>query len=113
MRIYKYQLQDADHVKVEIPKGAQLLHVYAQNNKPCIWVLVNEEIKETEIREFRIIDTGQSIDPIMLPHYKYVGTCHSAPYDSCSITKGINFQNNPLVWHIFENLVNKNTNGNV
>ena len=87
--IYKYSLYDvidvfSGVVKLEMPKGAKILHVYSQQGRPCLLVLV-DTANETEFRNFRIVGTGYEIDFDCSNH---VGTWLQ--------------QDGVFVWHLFE-----------
>lgn len=57
--IWKFELS-MDNLSIKMPKGAQILSVQVQNNRPCIWALVDPkaEIKEKVIE---IFGTGEAI----------------------------------------------------
>ena len=80
--IWKFELPKQGNV--EMPKGAEILTVQTQNEKPCIWALVNPDAEKEE-RAFVIYGTGHYFQLI---DYKYIGT----------------FQLNEgrLVFHVFE-----------
>lgn len=68
--IYKYQLKVLGRNEVNMPKGAEILHMEIQGGVPCIWALV--DLKEEQVsRSFDIYMTGQKIrdNPI-----KYIDT---------------------------------------
>lgn len=69
-QVWKYQLKADDVFSVEMPKGAQVLHVNMQDGEPYMWVLVDPS-RETEYRAFRLAGTGHDIDPVWS---KYLGT---------------------------------------
>jgi hypothetical protein len=71
----KYQLgiwpEIKREVEVDLPYGAQILHVNAQREKElCLWAIVETE-NPTEKRKFRIIGTGRPVKPKGL---KYIGS---------------------------------------
>lgn len=71
-RIYKYELEITDEQTVEIPWGAQLLSVQMQNNKPCLWALVDVMHTKQEYH-IEIIGTGNPMkDP--LEELRYLDT---------------------------------------
>lgn len=83
--IYKYELQVTDTQEILMKKGAKILSVQTQDEKICIWALVDEnEIHER--RFFHIYGTGHQINPIH--KIKFVGTCQ--------------LHNGGLVFHVFE-----------
>lgn len=44
--VYKYVVDVADTVTVQMPHGAELLHLDMQMGLPCIWALVDTDQKE-------------------------------------------------------------------
>jgi hypothetical protein len=68
--IFKYELVVTDEFNLLIPSGAEFLSVQVQNNKPCLWALV-EPRNELRHYRFRCFGTGQGIDQSGL---KYLGT---------------------------------------
>ena len=74
---------------VWLPVGTKLIHVQMQNNKVCLWYLVDIQEKNMERREFIIHGTGHNIFLRKNGAGEvYVGT---------AISKNDNF-----VWHVFE-----------
>lgn len=72
--IYKYQLNTADIIDIEMPIDSEILTVQAQHGKPCIWAMVDDNGK-FKTRRFEIYGTGHEIRP--LEEYKcrkYIGT---------------------------------------
>ena len=59
-KIYKYTLDDAC-CDIALPLGAKILCVEAQYNTPRIWVLVDPDVEEVEIKSFRYYGTGQRL----------------------------------------------------
>ena len=55
--IFKYPIEIANFPRIEMPKGAKILSVGVQDNKPYIWAMVNESNKWEE-RIFRLMGTG-------------------------------------------------------
>lgn len=82
--IWKYSLKLDDKVKLEMPKGAQILTVQMQGITPYLWALVDTESKKEE-RTFFIFGTGTS-NPRLGFELNYIGT----------------FQERFFVWHVFE-----------
>lgn len=85
MRIFKYFLFVCDFQRIELPKGAQILTVQAQNGDPKLWALVDENAA-SEVREFLTIGTGNSAP--VTPRDTYIGTYQIHDGD--------------LVFHVFE-----------
>lgn len=82
--IYKYPVEPIlDTFFHMMPKGAAILCVQMQDDKPQIWALVNPDAEE-ERREFRRVGTGW--EPKNISTHQYRGT----------------YQDPPFVWHLFE-----------
>jgi hypothetical protein len=58
-------------IGVDMPIGAEILTIQEQNEKPCLWALVDTEAKK-ENRVFCIHGTGHEISSIKAK--KYIGT---------------------------------------
>ena len=84
--IYKYPLQVNDAVFVLIPKGAELLCVQTQFNRPCLWALVDPDAESEEVR-FRICGTGH---PVKEENLQYIDT--------------FQIEDGRLVFHVFKEL---------
>lgn len=82
MRIYKYVLNIVGWQPVSMPIGARVLSVGNQNGHLCMWAMVDPS-KETELRGFFIIGTGNRITRDL---GQFVGTV----------------QIDQFVWHVFE-----------
>ena len=80
--IWKYEVNP--YSEQRLPKGAEVLSVQVQKDKPCIWVLVDPS-NEKELRVFRVYGTGHE-----LPDNpgKFIGTFQLFDGD--------------LVFHVFE-----------
>jgi len=84
--IWKYALHlDTYTTMLHIPAGAELLHIAAQNGKPCLWFLLNPNAREAT-RIFNVCGTGWASIPDSISKTDYCGTVHIDQY----------------VWHIFE-----------
>lgn len=70
-KIFKYQIETLDNQTIEMPRGAEILHLDLQNNIPCIWALVDDK-NPKEKREFLVVGTGHEIDYNI--EFNYVGT---------------------------------------
>ena len=68
--IWKYTLDVKAYNNVEMPKGAVVVYVAAQYERPTLWVLVDPHA-EKEIRSFGMVATGQAWDE---SDSLYVGT---------------------------------------
>lgn len=60
--VWKFELQVTDEFKLTMPKGATPLHVEVQNDKPCLWALV-DPTAEREERTFYVHGTGHPVGP--------------------------------------------------
>lgn len=67
--IYKYSLFpiSLDTTVIDMPAGAELLHVDGQNEYICIWALVDPQADPTA-RKFRVFGTGHPIESSNLQH---------------------------------------------
>jgi hypothetical protein len=83
--IWKYEIGDPDGYGLEMPKGAEILTVQIQNDKPYIWALVDEN-SPIEERNFIVLGTGHSF--MLSKNSVYIGTFQEA--------------GGRLVWHLFE-----------
>jgi len=85
-KIFKYTLGVSDHQEIFPPANAEFINVQMQNDKICLWALVDPNMQE-KAREIRVIGTGHPIydDSGKLA---YIGT--------------VQMMNGELIWHIFE-----------
>jgi hypothetical protein len=74
---------------LEMPKDAEILTVQTQNEKPCIWALVNPE-NDKELRYFEVYGTGHGIHYDMGIERKYINT--------------FQLDDGSLVFHLFERI---------
>lgn len=56
--VWKFELLLDDEFTIEMPAGAEVVHVREQDNRPCLWVLVDPDAPK-ERRTFRTRGTGQ------------------------------------------------------
>jgi hypothetical protein len=63
MNVFKYPIDPADVVEVELPEGAKPLHFDMQNGRFYLWALVDPERPTTTYR-FRMAGTGHPIDTV-------------------------------------------------
>lgn len=70
--IWKFELTP-DNNLYEMPKGAKILCVQTQNEKPMVWALVDPDA-EKEKRELIIIPTGAELFSNMADNMLYIGT---------------------------------------
>lgn len=71
-RIFKYSLEILDRQEVELPAGAKILSVQAQNGLPQIWAMVDDSQVKTDMVHIRIIGTGYEIPDA--DSLEYIGT---------------------------------------
>ncbi len=86
LEIWKYELLPITGAPflMNIPDGAEILHVDEQREEVCIWALV--DIDATPVsRSFAIFGTGQSVADNPM---KYLGTAK--------------LDNGNLIFHVFE-----------
>lgn len=84
MTIFKYRLDIENLQIIEMPIGAQILHVDNQRGELCLWALVTPGMI-TKDRVIEIIGTGQPMDDYSRKH---IGSAVVGPY----------------VWHVFERM---------
>jgi hypothetical protein len=87
MTVWKFSLGATVLQSVEMPQGAQILHVDAQGDHLCLWALVRPN-EEREKRMFRIVGTG------------YEEITGSSRYIGTALMGGGTY-----VWHVFEEKV--------
>jgi len=76
-----------DNNSFVLPKNAEILCVQTQGNFICMWYIFDPYTTETEVRKFRVCETGQDIVLDNLDsNMWYIGTV----------------QQRDLVWHVFE-----------
>lgn len=87
-RVFKYPIETEDRQNIQIHKGYQILTVDTQNEKPCIWALVDDEAPII-VASIRTHGTGHEVyEPDNL---QYIG--------SYQLLKG------RLVFHVFEDKI--------
>jgi len=87
VRILKYPFSVVDRFVLELPEGAAVLHVDAQDGQPMMWASVLVDAPMTE-RVFRVYGTGHLVEVEGGQWLRYVATF--LMYDG------------GLVWHLFE-----------
>jgi hypothetical protein len=70
--VQKFPLNVSDRMELEMPLGAQLLHLAIVKARPCLWALVDEN-RPRVLRRFRLTATSEPI-PDHLPDWKFVGS---------------------------------------
>lgn len=67
--IYKYPIVlDASYLVIDVPDGAQFIHVAEQHGRICLWALVDSEAPMIR-RQIRIIGTGLSADDVKIEQH--------------------------------------------
>ena len=64
MAVYNYPIraQLCEPTEVEMPEGAQVLHVDMQHGMPCVWALVDTGDVPKVRRGFVVVGTGHSFN---------------------------------------------------
>jgi hypothetical protein len=80
--VYKFPLQLKTGPQfVPMPKGAGVVHVHEQDERPCLWALCDSD--ELGQRVFWVFATGEKLPP---HRFQFYGTVHIGW----------------TVWHVFE-----------
>lgn len=82
MTIWKYAISMTETQVIQMPAGAQILHVGQQQRNLCLWAMVDPQFP-CEDRTIEIVGTG---NPMASRRRKYLGTAWIDPF----------------VWHVFE-----------
>lgn len=72
-KILKYRVHIIDEFTIRMPKNARILSVQTQGTLPQMWALVDTNDELTEVREFRVVATGQQFDSFE-QGWEYIGT---------------------------------------
>lgn len=86
LKVFKYPVPIGDAVTIDMPAGAQPLHVAEQHGTVCLWALV-DPARPPVPRRFRFAGTGHEITED-LAYLNHVGTFFMRGGD--------------LVFHLFE-----------
>lgn len=70
--VWKYDIKTTNTLNINMPKGAEILDIQEQKEKPKIWALVNPD-NSLETRKFKIYGTGHNIDS-SINKDNYIGT---------------------------------------
>lgn len=62
LTIWKFELPMDDIATIDMPAGATPMSVHMQDNKACLWALVDPDNKFVP-HKFRVAGTGHPIDP--------------------------------------------------
>lgn len=73
-KIWKIKLEVTKDQEITVRKNAEFLCVQAQNEIPCIWVLVDPNKKEEIPVRIKIFGTGHEIGEKELDGFVYIGT---------------------------------------
>ncbi len=84
MKIWKFDLETTDVQTVAMPRGAEILAVQTQRDKPKVWAIVDPG-QQNEHRSFRIVGTGHEF---IRDDLRYIGTYQ--------------LMEGSLVFHVFE-----------
>lgn len=84
-KIYKYQIPSAE-AAIAMPQGATILSVAAQNEVPCLWVMVDPNQPTVE-KHIRIVATGEALEDEAVT-WSFIGTFF--------------LDSGALVFHVFE-----------
>lgn len=60
MKVWKFPIPVQDEFALDLPVGAQVLHVDAQAGKPCLWALVDPEAPKAQYT-FYVRGTGHEV----------------------------------------------------
>jgi len=85
--IWKFPIAAVTSLRVDMPKGAEILTLQRQGDDACLWAIVDPNA-EKKARYFEIHGTGNPMYSDMGVERKYIGT----------------FQVPPFVWHVFERI---------
>jgi hypothetical protein len=89
--IWKFPIQRMEREqKIEVPKGSKILTMQLQHNEPCVWVMVDPDVKEKEALKIMTFATGNRIDKERPAFLIYIGTYQ--------------LYGGSLVFHVFEDL---------
>lgn len=81
--IYKYEIPLGDKPKLHLPKGGRVLSIQNQNDKICIWAIIDPSQKIIHEYELLIVGTGHQLPD--LTQYTYLSS----------------IQQGSFVWHLF------------
>lgn len=83
--IYKYELEIVDSQTLMLPIAFEVLTVEAQQDRLCLWAMVDPEEKELSPVTIMIKGTGHKITDDEWANFYYLKSVHTPPF----------------VWHIF------------
>ena len=86
--IWKFELPIEDEVSIDMPEGAEIIHIGNQRGRLCIWADVLTDVLSCK-RNFIIVGTSDEIAR-KFKYLKHIGT--------------VFFENGDIVFHVFENI---------
>lgn len=96
MKIFKYELEVINSQTLQLPADAVILSVKNQNEKICLWAIVDPDSNKLQDRRIRLFGTGHTFPDAYEEEFKFIGTV---------VQMGGQF-----VWHVFEDLILKRDN---
>lgn len=97
-RVYKFPFRVEDDVTLTMSRGAEILHVDAQQGVPCVWARVDPEA-DLVPRRFRLAGTGHDlpddVGPDGYPSLVHVGSFQLVVLDA-------ELAQLALAFHLFE-----------
>ncbi len=102
--VWKYFLEPKDDQHLELPAGAEVLHVGVQRGAVHVWALVETDFPNVA-RRFLIVGTGRRSSELQSREaWRYVGTVQMMARRPMEVgDKKPAFEELvPLVWHVFE-----------
>lgn len=73
-RIFKYELIVANHSKLCLPAGTKILSVQTQQDKVCLWAVVDESQEDLCLLDIFMYATGQNVSDKDLEDKRFAGT---------------------------------------
>jgi len=70
-RVFKYKLSKRATTKIELPVGAQPLHVNIQDGEVYLWALLDEKLLTSKFITILVLGTGHEINH---PNHRYINT---------------------------------------
>jgi len=61
-KIHKYVLPLEDHSRALMPVGAEVLSAHEQDDKVCVWALIDPAQNQNQTRTFVIVGTGATME---------------------------------------------------
>jgi hypothetical protein len=60
--VWKFEIPIQDRFELQMPAGAEIVHVEVQAGNACLWALVEPE-RGAELRVFYLRGTGRRVEP--------------------------------------------------